>query len=186
MGAQGADALEVLRDLWRSQAQTDLDLGDDCETKACKKMSDAGVGFDDFAGAGEADRSAAWRARLEREGKLGPGGRLPALLLPPDRPDPTDAGCPIQWNTPEPYPSSPSSCAAAVTWPTADSPPPCSCRSRCAARCCSRARSAWARPRSPTRWRPASAAGSSGCSATRASAPARRCTSGTTRARCCG
>ena len=62
MGAQGADALEVLRDLWRSQAQTDLDLGDDCETKACKKMSDAGVGFDDFAGAGEAERSAAWRA----------------------------------------------------------------------------------------------------------------------------
>ena len=58
MGQAGADALEVLRDLWRSQAQTDIDLGDDCETKACRKMSDAGVGFDDFAGAGEADRSA--------------------------------------------------------------------------------------------------------------------------------
>ena len=32
MGAQGADALEVLRDLWRSQAQAVIDLGDDCET----------------------------------------------------------------------------------------------------------------------------------------------------------
>ena len=94
MGAQGADALEVLRDLWRSQAQTDLDLdlGDDCETKACKKMSDAGVGFDDFAGAGEADRSAAWRARLEREGKLGPAGSLRDLILPPETPDTTGAG----------------------------------------------------------------------------------------------
>ena len=95
MAAQGADALEVLRDLWRSQAQTDLDLGDDCETKACKKMSDAGVGFDDFAGADEADRSAAWRARLEREGKLGPAGSLRDLILPPDAPngpDATDAG----------------------------------------------------------------------------------------------
>jgi hypothetical protein len=101
MGAQGANALEVLRDLWRSQAQADLDLGDDCETKACKKMSDAGVGFDDFAGAGggcgfyasagpgEPDRSAAWRARLEREGKLGPAGSLRDLILPPDT---TDAG----------------------------------------------------------------------------------------------
>jgi len=76
-GAQGADALEVLRDLWRSQAQTDIDLGDDCETKACKKMSDAGVGFDDFAGAGEADRSAAWRGRLEREGVI--TGHAPAI-----------------------------------------------------------------------------------------------------------
>ena len=84
MGAQSADALEVLRDVWRSQAQADIDLGDDCETKACKKMADAGVGFDDFAGADEADRSAAWRARLEREGKLGPAGSLRDLMLPPD------------------------------------------------------------------------------------------------------
>jgi hypothetical protein len=96
MAAQGADALEILRDLWRSQTQTDLDLGADCETKACKKMADAGVGFDDFAGPGEAERSAAWRARLEREGKLAPAaGSLRDLILPPDAPDDrhsTDAG----------------------------------------------------------------------------------------------
>jgi hypothetical protein len=91
MGAQGSDALEVLRDVWRRQAQADLDLGDDCETKTCKKMADAGVGFDDFAGADEADRSAAWRARLEREGKLGPAGSLRDLMLPPETPD-ADAG----------------------------------------------------------------------------------------------
>ena len=93
--AQGADALEVLRDVWRSRGQLDLDLGDDCETKACRKMADAGVGFDDFAGEGEAERSAAWRARLEREGKLGQAGSLRDLILPPDGPDTvdtTDAG----------------------------------------------------------------------------------------------
>jgi hypothetical protein len=89
MGAQSADALEVLRDVWRSQAQAGIDLGDDCETKACKKMTDAGVGFDDFAGADEAGRSAAWRARLEREGKLAPAGSLRDLMLPPES---TDAG----------------------------------------------------------------------------------------------
>ena len=95
MAAQGADALEVLRDLWRSQAQTELDLAADCETKACRKMADAGVGFDDFAGPGEAERSAAWRARLEREGKLGPAGSLRDLILQPDGRDaahPADAG----------------------------------------------------------------------------------------------
>jgi hypothetical protein len=83
MGKPGADALEVLRDLWRSQAQTDLDLGDDCETKACKKMSDAGVGFDDYAGGDENARSAAWKARLEREGKLGSAGTLRDLIMRP-------------------------------------------------------------------------------------------------------
>ena len=92
MGAQGTDALEVLRDLWRSQAQTGIDLGDDCETKACKKMSDAGVGFDDFAGADETDRSAAWRARLEREGKLGADGSLRDLMLPAGADNATDVG----------------------------------------------------------------------------------------------
>jgi hypothetical protein len=81
MSTPRADALEVLRDVWRSQAQAGLDLGDDCETKACKKMSDAGVGFDDYAAGDESARSAAWRARLEREGKLGSAGSLRDLIL---------------------------------------------------------------------------------------------------------
>jgi hypothetical protein len=90
MGAQSADALEVLRNVWRSQGQATGDLGDDCETKACKKMSDAGVGFDNFAAGDEADRGAAWRARLEREGKLSPAGSLRDLILPPTQPATTD------------------------------------------------------------------------------------------------
>jgi hypothetical protein len=83
MSKTSADALDVLRDVWRAQAQSVGDLGDDCETKACKKMSDAGVGFDDYAGGDESARSAAWRARLEREGKLGSAGSLRDLILPP-------------------------------------------------------------------------------------------------------
>ena len=82
MSKTSTDAMEVLRDVWRSQAQAAGDLGDDCETKACKKMTDAGVGFDDYAGGDESSRSAAWRARLEREGKLGAAGSLRDLILP--------------------------------------------------------------------------------------------------------
>ena len=94
MGARNADALEVLRDVWRSQAQTAADLGDDCETKACKKMTDAGVGFDDYAAGDESARRAAWRARLEREGKLGSAGSVRDLILPSSAipPTTTDAG----------------------------------------------------------------------------------------------
>ena len=49
MGAERAEALEVLRDLWRGQAQGTADL-DECGESSCKRMTDAGVGFDDFAG----------------------------------------------------------------------------------------------------------------------------------------
>jgi hypothetical protein len=84
MSKPSADALEVLRDVWRSQAQTAADLGDDCETKACKRMTDAGVGFDDYAAGDQTARSAAWRARLEREGKLSPAGSLRDLIQLPD------------------------------------------------------------------------------------------------------
>jgi hypothetical protein len=73
MSAEPAGALDVLREIWRSQGQTAADLDDGCEQKSCKRMDEAGVGFDDFAD-GEADLTAAWRARLEREGKLSRGG----------------------------------------------------------------------------------------------------------------
>jgi len=82
VGAERAEALEVLRDVWRRQAQTAADLDDNCETH-CKKMVDAGVGFDDYAAGDETGRSAAWRARLEREGKLSPAGSLRDLILGP-------------------------------------------------------------------------------------------------------
>lgn len=65
------EPLEVLRGIWRGRGQTGDGLGS--ETKSCKRMDDAGVGFEDFAD-GAADLSAAWRARLEREGKLARSG----------------------------------------------------------------------------------------------------------------
>jgi hypothetical protein len=87
MGAERAElseaaALEVLRDVWRAQAQTVADLDDSCESH-CKKMTDAGVGFDDYAAGDETDRIAAWRARLEREGKLSTAGSLRDLIMRP-------------------------------------------------------------------------------------------------------
>jgi hypothetical protein len=87
MGAERTDlpeaaALEVLRDVWRAQAQAVADLDDSCESH-CKKMTDAGVGFDDYAAGDETDRIAAWRARLEREGKLGTAGSLRDLIMRP-------------------------------------------------------------------------------------------------------
>ena len=80
MGAERADALEVLRDIWRGQEQTAADLDDDCETH-CKRMTDAGVGFDEYAAGDETDRRDAWRATLEREGKLSSAGTLRDLIL---------------------------------------------------------------------------------------------------------
>jgi hypothetical protein len=83
MSTESADALEVLREVWRSQGQTADDL-DDCGEKSCKRMTDAGVGFDDFAGERDIDRIAAWRDRLEREGKLSEaGGSVRDLVLGP-------------------------------------------------------------------------------------------------------
>jgi hypothetical protein len=82
MSAEPAEALDVLREVWRGQGQTAADLDDASgEKKSCKRMAEAGVGFDDFAG-GEADLTSAWRARLEREGKLNrSGGSLRDLVL---------------------------------------------------------------------------------------------------------
>jgi len=85
MDAERAEALEVLRDLWRGQAQGTADL-DACGESSCRRMTDAGVGFDDFAAGDERDRAAAWRVRLEREGKLGTAGTLADLVLRPAGP----------------------------------------------------------------------------------------------------
>jgi hypothetical protein len=85
MGAEPAEALDVLREVWRGQGQSAADLDDACGQKSCKKMDDAGVGFDGFAQSeGEEDPAAAWRARLAREGKLDrAGGTVRELVLGP-------------------------------------------------------------------------------------------------------
>ena len=82
MSAERAEALEVLRDVWRGQAQAVADLDDSCESH-CKKMTDAGVGFDDYAAGDATGRITAWRARLEHEGKLSPAGSLRDLIMRP-------------------------------------------------------------------------------------------------------
>jgi hypothetical protein len=81
MGTERAEALEVLRDVWRAQAQTVADL-DDCGESHCRRMTDAGVGFDDYAAGDATDRIAAWRDRLAREGKLSPAGSVRDLVTP--------------------------------------------------------------------------------------------------------
>jgi len=91
MDAERAEALEVLRDLWRGQEQGVADLVERTGA-ACKRMTDAGVGFDEFSAGNEQDRLAAWRARLEREGKLGTAGSLADLVLRPSGPADEAAG----------------------------------------------------------------------------------------------
>ena len=80
MSNQPDEAIEVLRGVWRAQGQTSADLDEACgSTKSCKRMAD--VGFDGLAG-DDGDLRAAWRARLEREGKLNPAaGSLRDLVL---------------------------------------------------------------------------------------------------------
>ena len=83
MGAEPAEALDVLREIWRSKGQNAADLDDACGQKSCKRMDDAGVGFDDFAD-GEEDLTAACRSRLAREGKLSrAGGSIRDLVMGP-------------------------------------------------------------------------------------------------------
>jgi hypothetical protein len=74
------EALEVLRAVWRGRGQAAADLEAAAESgKSCKRMTD--VGFEAFAG-DEADLTVAWRATLEREGKLRPtSGSIRDLVL---------------------------------------------------------------------------------------------------------
>ena len=82
MTRQPDEALEVLRGIWSAQGQTSTDLDDACHTRACKKMAD--VGFDGLAEDGEGDVRAAWRDKLEREGKLNrEAGSVRDLVLGP-------------------------------------------------------------------------------------------------------
>ena len=82
MSAEPAEALDVLRNVWRSKGQSTADFVDPSgEQKSCKRMADAGVGYDDFA-ADDEDLNAAWQARLEREGKLNrSGGTIRDLVM---------------------------------------------------------------------------------------------------------
>jgi len=76
------EALEVLRGIWSAQGQTSADL-DEAAGKSCKRMAD--VGFGEVDG-GEVDVRAAWRARLEREGKRSGETVADLVLRPSQRP----------------------------------------------------------------------------------------------------
>ena len=79
--AEPVEALEILREVWSAQGQgsADLDeeLGQHGHGKSCKNMKN--VGFDGT----DEDLRAAWRGRLEREGKLTSGASLKDLVLGP-------------------------------------------------------------------------------------------------------
>jgi hypothetical protein len=78
MSGEPDEALEVLRGIWSAQGQTSANLDDLDTGRACKRMAD--VGFSEMEGA-EDDLRAAWRDRLEREGKLSNGGTVADLVL---------------------------------------------------------------------------------------------------------
>ena len=80
MSREPDETLEVLRGIWSAQGQTSADLDDAGSTKSCKRMADVGFGEID---AGDGDVRAAWRDRLEREGKLNPGSSVADLVLGP-------------------------------------------------------------------------------------------------------
>jgi len=81
MSPEPVEALEVLRGIWSAQGQTSADLDETGAGKSCKRMAD--VGFGDLDGA-DGDLRAAWRDRLEREGKLSKdGGSVADLILGP-------------------------------------------------------------------------------------------------------
>jgi hypothetical protein len=77
MSREPDETLEVLRGIWSAQGQGSADLDDASGGKSCKRMAD--VGFGEIDG-GDVDVRAAWRDRLEREGKLNPGTSLADLV----------------------------------------------------------------------------------------------------------
>jgi len=65
------ETVEVLRAVWSARGQGDADLADFFgPARSCKTMQN--VGFDGLAD-GDGDLRSAWRAALERDGKLSRG-----------------------------------------------------------------------------------------------------------------
>jgi hypothetical protein len=82
MSREPDETLDVLRGVWSARGQGAADLDEAAgHGKSCKRMAD--VGFQDMA-EDDDDLRAAWRDRLQREGKLNPeGGSLADLILGP-------------------------------------------------------------------------------------------------------
>ena len=75
------EGLKVLREVWSAQGQDETGLdeafGRHGHGKSCKNMRN--VGFDGE----DEDLRAAWRGRLEREGKLAASGTVADLVFGP-------------------------------------------------------------------------------------------------------
>ena len=82
MSREPDETLDVLRGVWNARGQGAADLDEAAgHGKSCKRM--ANVGFTDMA-EDDGDVRAAWRDRLQREGKLNPeGGSVADLVLGP-------------------------------------------------------------------------------------------------------
>jgi hypothetical protein len=83
-GREPDDAVDVLREVWSAKGQSAVDLDEAFGAqKSCKRMQD--VGFDGMADGGSGGVRAAWRATLEREGKLDHrAGSVRDLVLGPE------------------------------------------------------------------------------------------------------
>ena len=85
----GEPTLDVLRDIWHARSQTSAELDEiygHRHQKTCKNMQHVGFGGD--AEPVDNELRAAWRDRLEREGKLRPDAQSVGDLLR----DPADRG----------------------------------------------------------------------------------------------
>jgi hypothetical protein len=80
LSEDGQQALSALRGIWQAQGQTSAALDEACgNTKPCKNMESVGFGGlvegNDAPAKGETSVGnnvrAAWKTKLEREGKLG-------------------------------------------------------------------------------------------------------------------
>lgn len=79
MTERSDEPIEVLRGIWSARGQSSGDLDEAFGTaRSCKRMAD--IGFADLAGA-DGDLRAAWRATLQRDGKLSEGGGSIADLV---------------------------------------------------------------------------------------------------------
>jgi hypothetical protein len=86
---EGKEALSALRGIWTAQGQTSADLDETCgNNNICKNME--GVGFQGLAeevGMSASPHSvggnirAAWKKKLEREGKLSEGTSVRDLIF---------------------------------------------------------------------------------------------------------
>jgi hypothetical protein len=80
MDDASTDGVQVLRALWSAEDRDRSEVDEECgPVKPCRNMKD--VGFEGF-GSGGSDLKVAWRERLAREGKLGPGS-VRDLIDPP-------------------------------------------------------------------------------------------------------